>query len=122
MRFDYQISADEYAASQAAQYKMAKGRARIYYGVFWIAIGLFFISIAWNEKVFDWAPVLLGSSGAYWTYCGLMTIFPERHFRRFHRSSGLVGKTFQADVNGEGFVVTGDVCSWRVSWSGVSMK
>lgn len=29
---------------------------------------------------------------------------------------------YRADVNEEGFGVTGDLCSWRVRWSDVQLK
>ena len=122
MRFEYEISADEYAECQGAYYRLTTGRKRVEHAVFWIVGGLFFISIAWNERVLNWAPILLAATGLWWTYCGILGFFPERHFRRFYRKSEVAGKKFRADVNDQGFEITGDFCSWRVQWPGVSVK
>jgi hypothetical protein len=55
-------------------------------------------------------------------YYGVGNFFPARHFRRAFHGAGLAGKKFKADVNEDGFEVTGDVCSWRIRWPGVQLK
>jgi hypothetical protein len=122
MRFEYEISADEYASCMAAYNALARGRKRIFYAVFWIALGLFFIAVARNEQAVSWAPILLTASGAYWVYCGLAGFFSEWYFRRFYPKSGMAGKKFQANIHSDGFDVKGESCTWQVPWSGVSLK
>jgi hypothetical protein len=80
MRFEYEISADEYASCMAAYNALARGEKRIVHAVFWIVSGLLFISVAWNEQAVSWAPILLTASGGYWIYCGLAGLFPSGTF------------------------------------------
>lgn len=109
MQFEYEISAQDYSGAQAAYYKVTTGRKRFKNGAFWIVIGLFFISVACNQRVFNWASILLGATGIWWIYCGAMCVFPELHFRRYYPTSEIVGKKFKALVKSDGFEVTGEV-------------
>ena len=122
VRFEYEISRSDYAASQSAYYKLNVGRRRVYYAVLWIAVGSFFTLIASTQQVFNWAEILLGATGLYLIYCGILGFFPRLHFRRYYASSGMVGMKFHATIDNEGFEVTSDSCTWRVPWSGVSFK
>ncbi|MGB9073774.1 MAG: YcxB family protein [Terriglobales bacterium] len=122
MQFEYEISADEYVPSQVLFYRLTAGRKSTKQAVWWILLGLFFIFVAWDERVLNWAPILLAGTGVWWIYCGIVNLFPGRHFRRAYRETGLAGMKYRADVNEEGFGVTGDLCSWRVRWSDVQLK
>jgi hypothetical protein len=122
MHFEYEITADEYVAAQLLYYKRRGGRKRVERAAGWILAGLFFIVVAWNERVLNWAPILLAAIGAWWIYAGVANLFPARYFRRAYREVEVAGKRFKADVNEDGFEVTGDLCSWRIRWPGVRLK
>jgi len=123
MCFEYEITADGYAAAQSLYYRMCGDRKHIQMQIGWILAGSFFIVVAWNERPFDWAEFLLAAVGAWWIYAGIVNLFlPARHFRRAYAASELAGKKFKVDVNEDGFDVAGDTCSWRVKWQGVRFK
>ena len=123
MNFEYEISAEEFAGGQALWNKSISGRKRLAYAVVFIVMGLLFISAAWNEPLyFSWAHLLLVAIGGYCICCGAAILFPKFHFRRSYAKSTVIGKRFRAEVNEEGFEVTGEDCTWRVPWSGVSAK
>jgi hypothetical protein len=123
MRFEYEISPDEYVAGHMAYYLAAKGRRRyVQRGLFWLAVGLFFFYAAWNEQVLSWAPILLSITGAYCIYWGLANLFLEVYFRLHYRRSGVRGKKYRAELDEMGFEVAGEECTWRIPWAGVSAK
>jgi hypothetical protein len=121
MQFDYEIPVEEYAAAQML-YHTASGKSRlIKRALAWVLLGLFFLAIG----VFRWAdlgPLLLVLTGAWFNYCGIMSLFPTRYFRRAYPQSGLAGKNYHAELDENGFSVIGDSCSWRVLWSEASLK
>jgi hypothetical protein len=118
MHFEYHITPDEFVASQLLCYKLKLGSKRISN-----AFGLIMIfGIAWGKKASDSDSILLGIMGAFFIYIGIDYYFPARRFRRAYQKSETVGKRFQADINKDGFEVTGDVRSWRVQWEGVQLK
>jgi hypothetical protein len=122
MHFEYEIRPDEFVASQLLYLKLSSGRKHRERTVQWILVGIIFIAIAWNEWSLKWTPILVALIGAWWIYSAVASLFPARHFRRAYSKSDLAGKGFRADVGEDGFEVTGDVCSWRVRWSGVCVK
>ena len=122
MHFEYEITVDEYAAAQQLYHKQSGGRKRVERATGWIITGVFFIVIAWSERVLNWAPILLAATGVWWIYAGVATFFPTMHFRRAYRRVELAGKRFKADVTEDGFEVAGDLCSWRVRWPSVRLK
>jgi len=122
MRFEYEITADEFAASQLLYYKLSGGRKRVERAVGWIVSGLALIFIAWNERFLDSAQIILGAIGAWWIYSGVASFFPASYFRRAYPKADLAGKRFTVDANEDGFEVTGDLYSWRVRWPGVRLK
>ena len=122
MHFEYEITSDEYVAAQLLYHKLSGGRKRVQSAVCWFLTGLSLIFVAWSKRVLDWAPIVLAAIGAWWICAGVASLFPSRYFRRGYRTADLAGKRFNADVNEDGFEVTGDVCSWRVRWSGVRVK
>jgi hypothetical protein len=122
MHFEYEITVDEYVASQLLYHKLRYRRGPAERAIWWILVGSFFIVIGWSERVLNWAPTLLVAVGAWWIYAGVATLFPARYFRRAYQRADLAGKKFKADVNEGSFEVIGDLCTWRVQWPGVRLK
>jgi hypothetical protein len=122
MRFEYEITPDEFAASQLLYYRLSGGRKWVEHAVGWIIAGLALIFIAWDERFVDTAQILLAAIGAWWIYCGVARFFPAWYFRRAYPKSDFAGKKFTVDANEDGFEVTADLYSWRVRWPGVRLK
>jgi len=122
MHFEYEITADEFVASQLLYHKLSGGRKRVERAVSSFLAGLIFMATAWTERSRDLSPFLLAIVGAWCIYYGAVSLFPARYFRNAYRKSEVVGKRFSADVTEEGFEVTGDLRSWRVQWPGVRLK
>lgn len=123
MQFEYEISGDDYVASQTLYLKLSSGgKDRVRRASPWILAGVFFLVVVWNERVLGWPSILLAAVGVWWIYAGTVNLFPGRYLRRIYPGLGLAGKKFKAEVNEEGFEVVGDLCSWRVRWAGVLLK
>lgn len=122
MRFEYEITVDDFVAAQLLYYRLSEGRKQIERAFVWIVGGLFFCLVAWDEGHLSWAILLLAAIGIWWIWAGLVGLFPRWWFRRGYRESGLAGKRYRAEVCEEGFEVTGDVCTWRVRWQGAQVK
>jgi len=122
MNFEYEITADDYAACRLLHYKLSLGRKLARRVTTWFLAGLFLIALAWTKKSAGSDPLLLTLIGAASIYCGLNNLFPQRYFRRAYRRSSLAGKKFKADVGEGGFEIKGDFCSWGVKWPGVLWK
>jgi hypothetical protein len=122
MHFEYEIAADEFVASQLLYHKLSGGRKRVERAVYWILAGIIFVVVAWNEWSSTWAPILVALTGAFCIYLGFVSFFPATYFRRAYPRSEVVGKRFKADMNEDGFEVTGDSCSWRIRWPVVRFK
>jgi hypothetical protein len=122
MRFEYEITADEYAASQLLYYKLTGGRKRVERAVGWIVSGFALIFIAWSDRFQDSAQIILAAIGAWWIYAGVARFFPAWHFRRAYPKNDFAGKKFTFDANEDGFEVTADLYSWSVRWPGLRLK
>ena len=122
MKFEYEISVNDSVAAQLLYYKLTTGNKRFERASFWLFGGIFFIFIAYDQPVFNWAPILLAATGAKWIYAAFRILFPGRYFRGFYQRDNLSGRKFQANLNEEGLEVNGDLCSWRAPWRGVSVK
>ena len=122
MHFEYEITADEFVASQLLYQKLSAGRKRVERVVYPFLAGLIFLATAWTERSNDLSPFLLALVGAWLIYSGAITLFPKKYFRRAYRKSELAGKRFNAEITEEGFEVTGDLYSWRVRWPGIRVK
>jgi hypothetical protein len=122
MHFEYEITADQFVASQLLYRKLRAGRKRVERPVQWILAGIILVAIAWSEWSLNWTPALLAIIGAWWIYSAVASLFPARYFRRAYPKSDLAGKRFKANVGEDGFEVAGDQCSWRIRWSGVREK
>ena len=119
MHFEYEITADQFVASQLLYHKLSGSRKHGERAVQWILAGIIFVAIAWSERSLNWTPILLELIGTLWIYSAVASLFPARYFRRAYPKSDLAGKSFKADVGEDGFEVRGDQCSWRVRWPGV---
>jgi hypothetical protein len=119
MQFDYEIPVGEYVAGQMLYYKAsAKGQV-VKRALGWVLLGLFFLLIALSRWVTDWPPILLSLTAVLFIYWGITILFPIRHYRRYYAQSGLAGKKYHAELDKDGFLVTGDACSWHVLWTEV---
>jgi hypothetical protein len=122
MHFEYEITADEYAASQLLCHQLNGGRKRVERAVGWIVAGVGFIVMAWINRSIDFVPISFAGIGAWLIYAAFANLFPERHFRRSFKKSELAGKRFRADINEDGFEIAGDLHNWRVRWPGARLK
>lgn len=122
MRFEYEISAEEYVSGRALLYQLQSGRKRFKNAIGWICVGLFLFALASQERVVNWVMILLALTGAWWIYCGIVVLFPGRSIRRYYPNSEVAGNRFQADVNANGIEVADELRSWRVLWPGVRVK
>jgi YcxB-like protein len=66
--------------------------------------------------------LLLLLAAGYFICAGTSNLFPQSYFRKAYSQSGLEGKSYQAELDESGFLVSGDSCSWRVAWSEVHSK
>jgi hypothetical protein len=121
MHFEYEITADQFVASQLLYHKLSGGRK---HGgaVQWILAGIILVAIAWSEWSLNWTPILLALMGTWCICSAVESLFPARYFRSAYPKSDLAGERFKADVGDDGFEVTGDQCGWRVRWPGVRVK
>jgi hypothetical protein len=122
MQFDYEIPVDEYAAAQMLYYRGHSKGKFFTRALGRVLLGLFFVLIAVFRSVVDWGPILLLLTGTWFICGGIASLFPTRYFRRAYPESGLAGKKYHAELDENGFSVTGDSCSWRVLWTEVLLK
>jgi hypothetical protein len=122
MKFEYEISRDEYADAQILYCRLSTGSNNFKRGAPWVLAGVFCIFMPWYEGIRNWATMLLAAIGAWWLYAGLTNLFPGTYLRRQYLTAGMSGKKYQAEVDENGFEVTGDVCSWHARWPAVSVK
>jgi hypothetical protein len=123
MQFDYEVPVEEYAAAQVLCYKASAKGQLVKQALGWVLLGLFFVLSAFYWAV-AWAPIVLVMmlTGAWFIYWGIRSLFPARHYRRHYPHSGLAGKTYHAELDENGFAVSGDDCSWRVPWAEAQLK
>ena len=123
MYFEYEITADDYAAGQVLYQRLKGGRKRLQNAIFWILAGTFFILLAWGQRPPGWAQLLLALFGAHWIYVGIVNIILlDRHFRKFYGVSKLAGEKFKTVLSEDALEVTGDTCSWRFKWPAITLK
>jgi hypothetical protein len=122
MRFEYEITADDFAASQICFRKLTTGRSLIKRSLGWILSGLTLIVVAWTEQSANWMPILLASIGIWWIYSGTQMLFPRRYYRRAYPASELGGKTFEAEVDEQGLTITGKDWNCHLQWPAVVVK
>ena len=122
MRFEYEISEDEYVASQVLYQRLAKGQKWLLSPILWTLSGAGLVALAIQEQDLHWTPLLLAVLGLWWMYAGLTNFFPRRHLVRHYRRLDIAGKKYMATLDDQGFEVSGDLYLWRVKWSGVLGK
>jgi hypothetical protein len=122
VQFNYEISADEYAAGQLLFHKSKPQRRRFLIAAFWILLSILLIAVALRQKTPDIAALLLFAVGIWWIYRVLKSFFLSRYFRSAYTGSEVAGETYRAAVDESGFEVEGKTCAWRVAWPGVIFK
>jgi hypothetical protein len=121
MQFDYEIPVEEYAAAQMLSLrKHYKGRL-IKRALMWVLLGLLFFLVA-VCRAEEFGPLLLLLTGGWFIWCGIISLFPTRYYRRVYATTDLRGKNYHAELDDNGFSVSGDSCSWRVPWTEVHLK
>ena len=121
MQFNYEIPADEFVAAQIALHTAKNKRRLIKRALGYMLLGMVFGLIALFRYP-DLGPLLLLLVAAHFIFVGITNLFPQRYFRKAYPQSELAGKSYQADLDDKGFMVSGDSCSWRVAWSEVHLK
>jgi hypothetical protein len=123
MEFEYEITADDYAAASILHYKLTR-KARVAAG--WILAGASLLVIGLIERERGLSPILLAAIGVWFLWIGVARTFPGQYFRRFYRKhyrqQSLDGKKYRAMLNVGGFQVSGDNTTWTHRWSDVSAK
>jgi energy-coupling factor transporter transmembrane protein EcfT len=122
MRFDYEVPIEEYAAGQVLYHKARSKGVFVQQALLWILLGAFFVLLVGFRFGADWLRILLLLIAAYFFYLGITYLFPTRYCRRYYPQSGLLGKNYHAELDENGFSVSGDACSWRVLWPEVLLK
>ena len=121
MQFDYEIPIEEYAAGQVLYHKARSKGLFVKNVLFWMSLGLFFVLLA-GFRWPDWERVLFLLIAASFFYFGILNLSPARYCRRYYPKSGLAGKSYHAELDENGFAVSGDACNWRVPWPEVHLK
>lgn len=122
MQFDYEIPVDEFAAAQVLYNKAREANVFVKRGFFWNLLGLFFVFIAETRWTLDWAPILVLLTGIWFISMGISSLFPMRYFRRMYSESEFSGVVYHAELNEDGFVVSGNACTWQALWTDVRHK
>jgi len=123
VEFEYEITADDYAAASILSFKLSRNRLTL---ALWLFAGLFLVLLALLEKDRGWSPILLGAVGVWWMWAGIARLFPgesfSRHYRKRYQQLSLRGRKYTASLTDSGFQVAGENSSWRIPWSDVSQK
>ena len=122
MEFDYEISADDYAAASILHYKLSRQR-RVSGG--WLFAGTILVFIALLERDRGVSPILLGAIGVWWMWYGFGSIFPSifrKYYRNYYRRLRLESEQYHARLSSDGFQVVGRTCTWENKWTDVSPK
>jgi hypothetical protein len=121
MQFNYEIPADEFVAAQIALHTAKNKHRLIKRAIGYTLLGVAFGLVALFRYP-DLGPLLLMLVAANYICVGITNLFPQRYFRKAYSQSGLEGKSYQAELDESGFLVSGDSCSWRVAWNEVHLK
>ena len=123
MEFDYEISADDYAAAHILLHKLSGKRLA---SAWWFLGGAFLLLVALIERDRGWSPILLGAVGIWWMWAGVAGIFPgesmARPYRKRYQEIKLKGKKCRASINNDGFQLFGENSSWSIRWADISQK
>lgn len=122
MEFEYEISADDYAAAAVLYHRLSRKRTA---SSGWFLAGACLLVIGLIERDRGLSPILLGAIGVWWMWAGIARVFPglsfRRYYRKYYQHLGLEGKKYRASLE-DGFQVVGDDCSWNNHWGDVSPK
>lgn len=121
MEFNYEIPADEYAAANVLYYKASHKGTQIGRVLRWIFSGLVFILVAVFRSA-EFGQILLILAGAFFIYVGVLIFSQASRYRRAYPQSGLAGKTYRAEMDEQGFTVSGNLCRWQVPWNEARLK
>lgn len=123
MEFDYEISADDYAAAQILSLRL---NHNYYSGAWWFFGGLFLILLCLIERDRGWSPVLLGALGVWCVWVSISRTFPGKfsatRFHKRYRQLGLEARKYHARVDASGFEVIGEQSTWRMRWADITLK
>ncbi|HKD80920.1 MAG TPA: YcxB family protein [Candidatus Angelobacter sp.] len=121
MQFNYEIPADEFVAGQIVLHTAKDKRRLVKRALGYTLLGVLLGLVAFFRYP-DLGPLLLMMVAAYCVYAGITNLFPQRYFRKGYSRSGLAGKNYHAELDDNGFLVSGDSSNWRVAWTEVSIK
>jgi len=122
MEFEYEITADDYAAASVLYYRLTRTSQS---GSGWLLAGAILLVVALIERDRGVSPLLLGAIGIWWMGAGLGRIFPRLlrgYYRRYYNRLGLSNQKYRASLNEDGFQVIGHCCTWHNRWADVSPK
>jgi len=130
LHFQYEIPPDEFVSAQLLYHKLRGAKPAYRRAALWILLGAAFIVVDFNvspsalpTKDISAVPLLIVMAfGISWIYGGIRILFPGRYYRRAYQSSELAGKSYSAEIDGNGLRVAGELCEWSVKWPGVQLK
>jgi YcxB-like protein len=130
LQFQYEIPVDEYVAAQLLYHKLRGAQPADRRAMWWILLGAALLVAAFTARPSAWTStdlsavplILCAAFGISWIYGGVRILFPSRYFRRAYRSSDLADKSYNAEMNENGFHVAGEFCEWSVKWPAVQVK
>ncbi|HEX4002064.1 MAG TPA: hypothetical protein VHX36_05410 [Candidatus Acidoferrales bacterium] len=130
LQFQYEIPPEEFVAAQRLYRKVRGAQPAYRRAALWILLGAAFVAVVLNvepselpAKDISAVPLIIVMAfGISWIYGGVRILFPGRYYRRAYRSSELTGKSYQAEMDENGFHVAGEFCEWSVKWPGVQIK
>jgi hypothetical protein len=122
MQFEYEISADDYAAAQILYRRLKRNRIP---EVGWLLLGGVLTWIGLREQGLGLSPIVLAGIGVYCMWAGVGRVFPaslRRNYLRHYRTLEHQGTKYRADANETGVEIAGGNTSWWVPWGDVSIK
>ncbi len=123
MEFEYEISADDYAAAALLHHRLGRKRMQ---AAGWFFAGASLLAVGLIEQDRGLSPILLAAIGVWFAWVGISWAFPgegyRRRCRKQYRKLGFEGHKYRATASAEGFEVVGENRTWRNSWSHVSPK
>ena len=122
MRFEYEITADDYVRAQVLYHKHRVGWKRFRTAGARVVFAVVLFLIAFKERAFGWGSMFLVYCGLLYIYSGILSVFPARHFRRYYRRTELAGKRFEATVDEGGIEAKEEFFCMTTKWAGVKLK
>src|SRR5260221_732857 len=75
MHFEYEITVDQFEASQLLYHKLCGGRNHVERAIPWILSGIILVAIACSEWSLNWTPILLALIGTWWICSAVIRFF-----------------------------------------------